>query len=151
MFAHAPGYDITTASLGGRPVATSSGLRLIPGKDLRDITTAPDLLLVPGGEGARRRDPDLVGWLREHPPKASRRPPVPAATAPPRRCAARSAAPPASAPPNTAADSVRRSPGPLQDWLKAADPHPLYNAGAEAGAPPEVVAALRAKSRFVHA
>ena len=72
VFAHAPGYDITTASLGGRPVAASSGLRLTPDKDLRDITTPPDLLLIPGGEGARRRDPDLVGWLREHAPKARR-------------------------------------------------------------------------------
>ena len=30
-----PAYDIRTASLGGRPVRTSSGLRVTPGEDLR--------------------------------------------------------------------------------------------------------------------
>jgi transcriptional regulator GlxA family with amidase domain len=78
VFAHAPGYAITTASLGGGTVRTSSGLRLTPDtdlrnlKDLRNFTTPPDLLLVPGGPGARRRDPDLVGWLREHAGQARR-------------------------------------------------------------------------------
>jgi transcriptional regulator GlxA family with amidase domain len=66
VFAHAPGYAITTASLGRAPIRTSSGLRLTPDTNLRDLTKPPDLLLVPGGEGARRRDPDLVAWLREN-------------------------------------------------------------------------------------
>jgi transcriptional regulator GlxA family with amidase domain len=60
-----PAYAIKTASLGGHPVRTSSGLGLVPDADLRTLQ-APDLLVVPGGAGARCRDPDLVGWLREH-------------------------------------------------------------------------------------
>jgi transcriptional regulator GlxA family with amidase domain len=62
----APGYAIRTASLGGRAVRTTSGLGLLPDADLASVSVAPDLLLVPGGAGARRRDPDLVAWLREH-------------------------------------------------------------------------------------
>jgi len=71
VFAHAHAYDIQTASLGGGPVRTSSGLRLIPDADLRD-TRPPNLLIVPGGRGARRRDPELTEWLRENAPAASR-------------------------------------------------------------------------------
>jgi transcriptional regulator GlxA family with amidase domain len=62
----APAYAIRTASLGGRGVRTSSGLGLLPDADLASVSGPPDLLLVPGGVGARRRDPDLVAWLREH-------------------------------------------------------------------------------------
>jgi transcriptional regulator GlxA family with amidase domain len=75
VFAHAnscrarhgegPWYDIATASLHGQPVRTSSGLRLVPDADLLD-TAAPDVLLVPGGEGARQGEPELVSWLRTH-------------------------------------------------------------------------------------
>jgi transcriptional regulator GlxA family with amidase domain len=72
VFANAPGYHVTTASLGGRPVATSSGLRLVPDADLCDIGGPPDLLLVPGGEGARRRDPALVRWVSDHASQAPR-------------------------------------------------------------------------------
>jgi transcriptional regulator GlxA family with amidase domain len=72
VFAHAPGYEVTTASLHGAPARTSSGLRLTPDTALTDRTAPPDLLLVPGGEGARRRDPDLVAWLRENAAKANR-------------------------------------------------------------------------------
>ena len=60
-----PAYRIRTASLGGRAVRTSSGLRLAPDQDLAD-EARHDVLLVPGGEGARHADPDLVGWLRAH-------------------------------------------------------------------------------------
>jgi transcriptional regulator GlxA family with amidase domain len=66
----APAYTIRTASLGGRTVRTSSGLGLVPNADLASESGQPDLLLVPGGAGARRRDPELVGWLREHAPAA---------------------------------------------------------------------------------
>jgi transcriptional regulator GlxA family with amidase domain len=73
VFAHVPGYEITTASLSAAPVTTSSGLRLTPDTDLTRLATPqPDLLIVPGGEGARRRDPDLVAWLRDHAPRAGR-------------------------------------------------------------------------------
>src|ERR1700677_2234001 len=52
----APAYAIGTASLGGRAVRTSSGLGLVPNADLASVPGPPDLLLVPGGAGARRRD-----------------------------------------------------------------------------------------------
>jgi transcriptional regulator GlxA family with amidase domain len=73
-----PAYDIRTASLGGRPVRTSSGLRLTPDGDLRDQQVprrgqlSPDLLIVPGGEGSRRADPELTAWLRAHGGQAGR-------------------------------------------------------------------------------
>jgi transcriptional regulator GlxA family with amidase domain len=75
-FTIAGGYEIRTASLGGAAVRTTSGLRIMPDADLREAglrgDSALDLLLVPGGAGARRRDPELVGWLRENAPKAAR-------------------------------------------------------------------------------
>ncbi|HLK79580.1 MAG TPA: GlxA family transcriptional regulator [Streptosporangiaceae bacterium] len=66
-----PAYRIRTASLGGGSVRTTSGLRLVPDEDLAD-TIEPDLLIVPGGEGTRQADPDLVAWLRAHAPRARR-------------------------------------------------------------------------------
>jgi transcriptional regulator GlxA family with amidase domain len=60
--ADGPVYRIRTASLAGRPVRTSSGLRLTPDGDL----ARSDVLIVPGGEGARQPDPELVAWLRAH-------------------------------------------------------------------------------------
>jgi transcriptional regulator GlxA family with amidase domain len=87
-FAHAtdgegaPAYEIRTASLGGAVVRASSGLRLMPDVDLRDVSlpartaargaAGPDPLIVPGGHGARHGDPELVGWLREHAGRARR-------------------------------------------------------------------------------
>jgi transcriptional regulator GlxA family with amidase domain len=58
-----PVYDIRTAS---------------PDEDLREFPaprrrgSGPDLLIVPGGEGSRRADPELVGWLRAHGRQANR-------------------------------------------------------------------------------
>ena len=64
VFTYAGGYRVTTASVGGLPVRTSSGLRLVPDDPLgRDI---PDTLVVPGGAGTREPDPGVVDWLREH-------------------------------------------------------------------------------------
>lgn len=73
VFAHAGAYRVTTASLGGHPVSTTSGVRITPDADLRgqDANTL-HLLLVPGGEGARRRDEDLVSWIREAAPRVTR-------------------------------------------------------------------------------
>ena len=85
-----PAYQVRTASLDGRPVRTSSGLRLAPDQALTanhasqaanhasqaaihaDDTAAPDVLIIPGGDGARRADPDLVAWLRAHAPNVPR-------------------------------------------------------------------------------
>ena len=62
-----PAYDIRTASLGGRPVRTSSGLRVTPDEDLREVRLPrPGLLIVPGGQGSRHPDPELTGWLPVH-------------------------------------------------------------------------------------
>lgn len=56
-------YTIRSGSIGGLPVRTSSGLRLVPDEDL-DAAGAVDVLLVPGGNGTRVSDPRLVAWLR---------------------------------------------------------------------------------------
>ena len=62
-----PLYDIRTASLGAQTIRTSSGLRLAPDEDLRgNGGRDPDVLIVPGGAGARPGDPELVTWLRTH-------------------------------------------------------------------------------------
>jgi transcriptional regulator GlxA family with amidase domain len=68
-----PGYRIQTASLGGDPVRSSSGLALVPDGDLRELPAGPvDTLVVPGGRGAASASPELVGWLRAHGPAARR-------------------------------------------------------------------------------
>jgi transcriptional regulator GlxA family with amidase domain len=72
-----PAYRIRTASLSGRPVRTSSGLRLAPNESLGQDEilqdeSGLDVLLVPGGEGTRDADPDLVAWLSTHGPRAGR-------------------------------------------------------------------------------
>jgi transcriptional regulator GlxA family with amidase domain len=56
-------YEIRTASVGGGPVRTGSGLRIAPDLDLGD-RPAPHTLIVPGGPGTREPAPELVGWLR---------------------------------------------------------------------------------------
>lgn len=71
-FAIAGGYEIRTASLGGGMVRTTSGLRIMPDGDLREAVGPVDLLLVPGGAGARRRDPGLIRWLRVNASSARR-------------------------------------------------------------------------------
>src|SRR5215470_8423513 len=73
VFANAGGYRVQTAGLGGEAVRSSSGLCLMPGADLRDVDPATlNLLLIPGGPGARRRDRELVAWIRGAAPHASR-------------------------------------------------------------------------------
>jgi transcriptional regulator GlxA family with amidase domain len=67
-----PAYQIRTVTLAGHPVRTSSGLRLAPDQALTASQQRPDVLIVPGGDGARRADPDLIAWLRVHAPRARR-------------------------------------------------------------------------------
>jgi transcriptional regulator GlxA family with amidase domain len=62
VFHYAGGYRVTTASIGGAPVRTSSGLRLSPDFSLEE---PPDTLVVPGGEGTREPPDDVVAWIRE--------------------------------------------------------------------------------------
>lgn len=64
-------YRISTASLDGAPVRTSSGLTLVPDGALADAPV-PHTLLVPGGRGTRTPPAALVDWLREHAPRAER-------------------------------------------------------------------------------
>ncbi|MDQ0790502.1 transcriptional regulator GlxA family with amidase domain [Streptomyces sp. B3I8] len=69
---HTPGtYRVTTASLDGAPVRTSSGLTLVPDGTLADAPD-PDTLLVPGGKSTRAPDPALLDWLHRHGPRAGR-------------------------------------------------------------------------------
>lgn len=64
-------YSIRTASLGGAPVRTSSGLQLVPDGPLEEAPV-PHTLIVPGGNGTREPDPRLIDWLREQAPEAQR-------------------------------------------------------------------------------
>ncbi|HEY2203981.1 MAG TPA: DJ-1/PfpI family protein [Pseudonocardia sp.] len=66
-----PAYRVRTASVGGTPVRTSSGLTVTPDEDLRERDAA-DLLLVPGGAGSRTPPDGLVRWLRAHGGRAGR-------------------------------------------------------------------------------
>jgi transcriptional regulator GlxA family with amidase domain len=69
VFAHAGeavgpgGYEIRTASPGGRMVRTGSGLTIGPDADLNEAGT-PHTVIVPGGPGTRAPAPELTGWLR---------------------------------------------------------------------------------------
>ncbi|MCF1593991.1 GlxA family transcriptional regulator [Streptomyces muensis] len=63
---HRPGtYRIRTASPDGGPVRASSGLTVVPDVSLAEVSD-PHTLLVPGGEGTRTPQPELVDWLRAH-------------------------------------------------------------------------------------
>lgn len=79
VFAHArdhagdPAYHVRTASLGGVPIRTSSGLRITPDADLAAWgEQALDLLLIPGGHGSRHPDPELTAWVRAAAPRVTR-------------------------------------------------------------------------------
>jgi transcriptional regulator GlxA family with amidase domain len=67
-------YQVRTASLGGTPIRTTSGLVITPDGDLRDQgqVSPPDLLIVPGGEDAGCRDPDFVARIRALAPDTRR-------------------------------------------------------------------------------
>ncbi|WP_042396931.1 GlxA family transcriptional regulator [Streptacidiphilus carbonis] len=57
-------YRVTTAAAGGAAVRCSSGLRLLPDRDL-DLVEPPHTLLVPGGTATARPDPGLVRRIGE--------------------------------------------------------------------------------------
>ncbi|MFC8716219.1 GlxA family transcriptional regulator [Kitasatospora sp. NPDC057198] len=62
---HGAGHPVTTASPGGRPVRSSSGLTLLPDTDL-DLAAPAHTLLVPGGAGARGEvAPELASRIAE--------------------------------------------------------------------------------------
>jgi len=66
-------YRLVTASPGGGPVQTSSGLRLMPTADLRDVAPADvDTLVVPGGSGVRDLGPEFAAWLKKAAPQVRR-------------------------------------------------------------------------------
>ncbi|MGW8379706.1 GlxA family transcriptional regulator [Streptomyces sp. ODS28] len=56
------GYRVRTASPGGHPVRTDSGLRLTPDEDL-EAAEPPHTLVVPGGAGTRTGDPGVLAAL----------------------------------------------------------------------------------------
>ncbi|MFJ7912278.1 GlxA family transcriptional regulator [Kitasatospora sp. NPDC096204] len=64
-------YRVTTASPGGGPVRSHSGLRLLPDADLAGVGPV-HTLLVPGGEGTKLADPALVARIRELAGRAER-------------------------------------------------------------------------------
>ncbi|MFE4518983.1 GlxA family transcriptional regulator [Kitasatospora sp. NPDC056783] len=64
-------YRVTTASPGGHPVRTQSGLRLLPDADLAEAGPV-HTLLVPGGDGTGRPDAALVAAIRELADRAER-------------------------------------------------------------------------------
>ena len=66
-----PPYRLRTVSADGGPIQATSGLRITPDLGIDDAT-APHTLVVPGGYGTRRPQPELVGWLRRVAPRTTR-------------------------------------------------------------------------------
>ncbi len=60
-----PGYKTTIVSLDGSPVATSSGLTIVPHTDIHHAPARIDTLLVAGGAGADQAcaNPVLIEWI----------------------------------------------------------------------------------------
>ena len=68
------GYRVTVAASAAGPVASSSGLTILPGATLADAPAQIDTLLVAGGTGQRQaiRDPLLIDWIARTGPAARR-------------------------------------------------------------------------------
>lgn len=64
-------YQLHTASAGGRPVRTTSGLRITPDLGLASAPV-PHTVLAPGGSGSRQPQPAIIEWLRGNGPRAQR-------------------------------------------------------------------------------
>ncbi|EFG79061.1 transcriptional regulator, AraC family [Mycobacterium parascrofulaceum ATCC BAA-614] len=62
------GYDVVVASVGGRPVATPTGLAFVaaPLPEPGDPSEKIDTVVLPGGGGvdAARSDAELIGWIK---------------------------------------------------------------------------------------
>jgi transcriptional regulator GlxA family with amidase domain len=69
VFVAAGTYRVTTGSVGGKSISTSSGLRITPDSDLSEKS---DTLVVPGGKGTKAPNPQVVAWLRAHGSRATR-------------------------------------------------------------------------------
>ena len=66
-------YDVSVASVDGRPVTTRTGLGFVTAK-LPDPDDDIDTVLLPGGAGTEdaRRDAELMAWLKAAAPRARR-------------------------------------------------------------------------------
>ncbi|TCO62977.1 GlxA family transcriptional regulator [Actinocrispum wychmicini] len=64
-------YSVVTASVGGGPVRSHSGLTIVPDIDLAAVSEA-HTIVVPGGTGTHAPLPKLVDWLRVNAPLAVR-------------------------------------------------------------------------------
>lgn len=58
-----PGYAVEVAGRGGEPIPTGSGYALVPALALEAVRGPLDTLMVAGGAGARRPDPDAVARI----------------------------------------------------------------------------------------
>lgn len=67
------GYDVSVASVGGRPISTGTGLDLVA-EPLPDPDGPYDTVVLPGGFGstAARDDAALIDWIRDVAPHARR-------------------------------------------------------------------------------
>jgi transcriptional regulator GlxA family with amidase domain len=61
-----PAYELELVAVDGRPILTSSGLRLVPHRSLGACRGSIDTLVLAGGLGVREaaRDERLISWLR---------------------------------------------------------------------------------------
>jgi transcriptional regulator GlxA family with amidase domain len=64
-------YEVRTASVGGVPIRSHSGLHITPDIDLL-AAPKPHTIVVPGGHGTRLPQPELIAWLRTNAKKATR-------------------------------------------------------------------------------
>ncbi len=72
--APAQGYHVRVLSCDGRPLATSSGLTIVPHGDLSEAPSRIDTLIVAGGYGSHEAaaDPMLIAWLAQAAGRARR-------------------------------------------------------------------------------
>jgi putative intracellular protease/amidase len=132
VLTHLPGAKIIFCSERPRGVCDDSGFLTLVAEAAYADLPSPDLILVPGGPGqADHMTPGpLQDWLLEADKTSTWTTSVCTGAL---ALAAR-----------IAGDEVAQQ---IQLGIEY-DPHPPFNAGAAAVAPPEVVAALRGRSRF---